>query len=443
MATSSKIFAGARLRRLRLKLGLSQTAFAQSLGLSASYLNLMERDQRPLTAQVVLKLSAMEGVDVAELAISDAAHSLLQPLREMVADPLLVGEIPPGNELHEALQAAPNFSAATLKLYAAYRETLKRLADAARGVPPAPPETSVAGWATTRNNDDIEGLAEDIWGELSPKDDIFAGIKARLRASFGVDTRILPTTIMGEDRSRYDRHSQRLMISEALGFEARIFEAAHLLARLEGREVVEAAAASFKEQLEQLRQAKAALLDHLALAVLMPRGRFNSSAEDLGCDLAPLARRFSVMQAQVMQRLAMLREDAGFLAIEPTGQVRSRIDKLHFFLPQDVPLCAQLPIFDNGPGLHIAEMKPLEGSSIMVLALRESDKAFGLFMTPVDFTKTIYVTKAVQRPSLSRNLGATCRLCEVKNCVTRSAAPAARPAGLNDYMRGATDFEPV
>ena len=118
---TSKIFAGSRLRRLRLKLGLSQAAFAQSLGLSPSYLNLMERDQRPLTAQVVLKLSGMQGVDVAELAGSEAAHGLLQSLKEMVADPLLTGEMPPGNELSEALQAAPNFSAAMLKIYGAYR----------------------------------------------------------------------------------------------------------------------------------------------------------------------------------------------------------------------------------------------------------------------------------------------------------------------------------
>ncbi|MEO9168806.1 MAG: helix-turn-helix transcriptional regulator, partial [Aestuariivirga sp.] len=73
MSTNSKIFAGSRLRRLRQKLGLSQAAFAESLGLSASYLNLMERDQRPLTAQVVLKLSSMDGVDISELAASEAA----------------------------------------------------------------------------------------------------------------------------------------------------------------------------------------------------------------------------------------------------------------------------------------------------------------------------------------------------------------------------------
>ncbi len=440
MVTSSKIFAGSKLRRLRLKLGLSQVDFAQSLGLSASYLNLMERDQRPLTAQVVLKLSGMEGVDIAELAASDVTQSLLQPLREMAADPLLVGEIPPGNELHEALQAVPNFSAATLKLYTAYREALKRLAEAARNAPLAPPESNAATWAATRSNENIEGAAEDTWGELSPKDDIFAGLKARLRASFGIDTRILPTTVLGEDRSRYDRHAQRLLISETLGFEARIFEAAHLLSRLEGREPINAALATspLQDNPEHLRQARAILFDHLALAVLMPRGRFNTSAEDLKYNLDALAHRFSVTQAQAMQRLAMLSESIGFLAIATTGQVTTRLGNLHFFLPKDVALCAQLPLFDEGRGPHAAEMKPLEGPSLIVLCIRDAGRAYALFFTPENFAKTNYVAKPVERP-----LGATCRLCEVKNCSKRTAASATRPAGLNDYIRGATDFEPV
>lgn len=440
--TSSKIFAGPRLRRLRLKLGLSQSAFAQSLSLSPSYLNLMERDQRPLTAQVVLKLSAMEGVDVAELSGADAAHAQLQPLREMVADPLLLGEVPPGNELLEAVQVAPNFANAALKLYAAYREMLRNLAHAARGFPPPPASTTIENWAAARGNEDIEGLAEDIWGELSPKDDIFAGLKARLRSSFGIDTRILPTTILNQDRSRYDRHSQRLMISEGLDFESRIGEAAHLLARLGGREVVEAAVAAspFKDRPDQFRLAKATLNDHLALAILCPRGKFTSSTEDLKFDIAALGKRFAVHPGLVMQRMSALDGEIGFLALDTMGHILRRHGNLHFFVPDDVALCGQLPLFDEGEGVHIAEMKPLDGPALTVLATRLAGRAFALFFTSEDFAKTIYAT---QRPNAVRDLGASCRLCEVRQCAKRSAASAARPAGLNDYIRGPTDFEPI
>jgi predicted transcriptional regulator/plasmid maintenance system antidote protein VapI len=442
MPTSSKIFAGSRLRRLRLKLGFSQAAFAQSLGLSASYLNLMERDQRPLTAQVVLKLSGMEGVDVTELAASEAAHSLLQPLREMVADPLLAGEVPPGNELGEALQAAPNFAAATLKLYSAYRETLRRLGDAARGLPAAAREASLEDWLASRNMEDVEGLAEDIYSELSPKDDIFAGLKARLRASSGIDVRIMPTTILGEDRSRYDRHSQRLMISETLPFEARIAEAAHLLARLEGKPLADAATNQFTEKPEHLRTAKAALYDRLFLAILAPRGRFLAATEDLKLDIAALARRFSITQGQVMQRLAQLRDDMASLTIDATGRILHHTGKLPFHVARDEPLCGQLPLFDESAGFNIALMQA-EGSGTIALALRENAMAHALFLTPAEFEKSIHAQKAMRRPHSSRNMGATCRLCDVRMCAKRGAPSATRPAGLNDYIRGATDFEPT
>ena len=55
--SDQKIFAGARIKKLRTAMGLSQTAMAQELDISASYLNLIERNQRPITVQLILKLS--------------------------------------------------------------------------------------------------------------------------------------------------------------------------------------------------------------------------------------------------------------------------------------------------------------------------------------------------------------------------------------------------
>ena len=48
----NKIFAGPRIRRIRNSLGLTQTAMAEALGISPSYLNLIERNQRPVSARV-------------------------------------------------------------------------------------------------------------------------------------------------------------------------------------------------------------------------------------------------------------------------------------------------------------------------------------------------------------------------------------------------------
>src|SRR5690349_22666502 len=55
MATESgkKLFVGPRFRRIRQQLGLSQTQLAEGLGISPSYVNLIERNQRPVSAQIL------------------------------------------------------------------------------------------------------------------------------------------------------------------------------------------------------------------------------------------------------------------------------------------------------------------------------------------------------------------------------------------------------
>ena len=63
-----KIFAGPRIRRIRNQKGLTQTAMAEGLGISPSYLNLIERNQRPVTAQLLLRLAETYDLDLRDLA---------------------------------------------------------------------------------------------------------------------------------------------------------------------------------------------------------------------------------------------------------------------------------------------------------------------------------------------------------------------------------------
>ena len=51
-----KIFAGHAIRRLRHQLGIKQMAFAEQLGISASYQNLIERNGRPVSAALLVRL---------------------------------------------------------------------------------------------------------------------------------------------------------------------------------------------------------------------------------------------------------------------------------------------------------------------------------------------------------------------------------------------------
>src|ERR1700709_2609512 len=86
-ATDRKLFLGARLKRMRRDLGITQTRMAEDLGVSPSYLNLLERNQRPGTAQVLLRLAEAYDLDLKSLS-SDPESAGATGLSEVFADPV-------------------------------------------------------------------------------------------------------------------------------------------------------------------------------------------------------------------------------------------------------------------------------------------------------------------------------------------------------------------
>ena len=108
--TERKVFAGQRVRHLRSSLGLTQVAMAKDLGISASYLNLVERNQRPLTTQLVLKLAAIYDLDLRELR-GDREAKRAAELTEIFADPTF-GKMPAPAVITDLVNGYPDIAAA-------------------------------------------------------------------------------------------------------------------------------------------------------------------------------------------------------------------------------------------------------------------------------------------------------------------------------------------
>ena len=119
-----KLFAGARVRRIRLEQGLTQTEMAARLGLSNSYLNLIERNQRPLTASVLLRLASTFDLELRTL-IEPEKRVTEEGLAEIFADPALAGVSVSRAEIQDLIAAAPNAAAAIEALYALHRGHLR------------------------------------------------------------------------------------------------------------------------------------------------------------------------------------------------------------------------------------------------------------------------------------------------------------------------------
>src|SRR5471030_1929742 len=120
-----KLFLGGRLGRLRRDLGLTQTRMAEDLGLSPSYLNHLERNQRPMTAQVLLRLAGAYDLDLR--AFSSAADAGAEAdLQEVLADPMFKDLQVPRHEILQLGEQSPSAAEAFVRLYRAYADRRRR-----------------------------------------------------------------------------------------------------------------------------------------------------------------------------------------------------------------------------------------------------------------------------------------------------------------------------
>ncbi|WP_282610607.1 helix-turn-helix domain-containing protein [Pelagibius sp. Alg239-R121] len=119
---AKKALLGSKVRRLRRERSLTQLEMAKGVGISASYLNLIEHNQRPLTLPLLFKLSDLYGVDLQSFSQDDESR-LLADLNELFGDPFFRDTAIKRDELNEAVRAAPAICQAILMLYHAYRNS--------------------------------------------------------------------------------------------------------------------------------------------------------------------------------------------------------------------------------------------------------------------------------------------------------------------------------
>ncbi|MDY7098645.1 MAG: short-chain fatty acyl-CoA regulator family protein [Pseudomonadota bacterium] len=294
------LLAGPSLRRLRKREGLTQAAMASSLGISPSYLNLIERNQRPLSARVLVQVIERFDFDPSSLR-EDEAIGGVDGLARRMADKRFADLGIDREEVQEFLAAAPQAAAAFARLYD--NSGVQMLADED---PIGECRRAVERWQN--HFSDLDHACESLADELRlSRSDISAALTERLREKHQLQIRILPAEVMPGIVHRLDLHNRQLQISEMLPGAARRFQIARQVASLELKEAitqqVEGGGLSSNEARELFREH---VTDYCAGAIQMPYRRFLRACEQTGYDLAVLQRRFASSFDQVAQRLTTL-----------------------------------------------------------------------------------------------------------------------------------------
>ncbi len=348
-----KTFVGPQLRQLRRDKGETQAQMAKRLGISPTYVNLLEGNQRSLSVQVLVAITEAYGVDWRDL-LGDREETRIPDLRAAMKDPVFKGDAPDLQELRAALDHSPRFVSRFLQLYQSHRtmaERINRIADTAQidQLLAASHEASIHDIFRDQQNyfEDLERAAERVRAQVGGAyDDMYASLKRHLRVAHGIGARVARLSDMPTSLREFRKEDGEVVLSEALDHPNRVFQLAHVVGLLEAtEEVSRLAKRALLDDADSEARLKVELTNYFAAALLMPYEEIFELAELTRYDIDRISAAFGVTFEQVGQRLTTLQRDGKrgvplfFLRLDRAGNVTKRFNATPFVLAEQGGAC--------------------------------------------------------------------------------------------------------
>jgi hypothetical protein len=456
---------GRTVRRLRMEQALSQQALAARLGVSASYLNLIEHDQRAVTASLLIKLAETLNVELATLSGREERR-LEIGLREAFADPLLSADAVPEPEVADLAATAPNAARAVLALYRAWRVARE---DAGGIALPS-------GRRVLLPNEEARDFFDDRANHFPALETAAETIAATLRAAPAEmnhaiaehlrNVHRLTVTVQTLDGAlrRYDPASRALVLSEMLPRESRGFHMAFQLALLEARDAVEAVVAEAAPSSPEAGMLiRVGLLNYVAGALLMPYAAFHEAARALRHDMEPLAARFGVSFEQACHRLSTLQRPGArgvpcfFLRVDPAGNVSKRFSAAGFPFARYGGSCPRWVVHTAfaQPGAVQVQVAELPDGAAYLCFARSVSRPARDWAEPrpvhvvamgcaVTHAAEVVYADGIDLQRAKVGIGLSCRLCDRPDCRSRAFPPLEHRLALDPNSAGLAPyrFEP-
>ena len=465
---------GGRLRRLRQERRLSQAQMATELGISPSYLNLIESNQRPVTVPVLLKLAERFQIDLVQLG-GEQDERLQTDLMDALSDPMFEQADVKATDVRDLVATLPAMGQAFVALYHAYRRggagDAPIGADADGEAPgTAIPSEEVTDFIQRRGTHfpELEEAAERLWVEhglalFTLQQDLVKLLGER----FAVDVEIAPAESMAGLLRAYNPLTRRLRLSELLPLPSRVFQLAYQIAFLGFRREIEAIVSGGKFSTpEGDALAASALANYFAGAVMAPYARFLEAARATRYDTNILQRRFGLSFEQVCHRLTTLRrpgeEGVPFhlIRVDIAGNISKRFSASGIHIARFGAACPRWNVYDAfaTPGMIRVQVSRMpDGQAFFCIARtltpsgrnvvrgglpqRAGTLAIGLGC-PLGSARDIVYADGLnlEDPQIVTPIGVSCRTCPRTDCADRAMPALAQKLVIDENRRGLSTY---
>jgi predicted transcriptional regulator/transcriptional regulator with XRE-family HTH domain len=464
---------GSKVRALRRQQGLSQVQLARDLEISASYLNLIEHNRRPLTAPLLIRLAKRFKLELDAFASEGDAH-LVSDLIEALGDPMFDKHGLTTKDLRELAFSSPSIASAILTLYQAYmgaKESSNTLAERLLGVAPTDtshlgmPAQEVSAFIQEHMNHfpELESGADGIWESagLNP-DHMYPGLVDYLDQTHGVKVHVVKVDRSGGALRRFDPDRNTLTLSESLPPRSRNFQVAHQICLLTQGSIIERLTATPRLTSDASRAlAGSALANYFAGALMMPYEPFRQTALDGRYDVEILGHRFRTSFEQVCHRLCTLRRPGKegipfhMVRVDIAGNLSKSFSASGIHFARFSAACPRWNVHQAflTPGRIRTQLSQMTDGRAFFCIARTVSKEFGGFHRPASVYAIGLGSDVVHAPEMVYSdgvnlenldaavpIGVSCRLCSRQDCEQRAFPSIQSDLQMDVNVRGVSAY---
>jgi len=466
MPSSQRLYVGPSLRRIRRDRGLTQADMAADLDVSPSYIALLERNHRPLSAELLLRLAQTYAIDMSTLADNGSDDAVR--LQTVLKDPIFADIELPSLETTDVVTNFPGIAEAFLRLYTAYQEEQLALADrgadarraGSKDIEASDPVAEVRRFLGARRNsfpllDDAgERLAQAVKGA--------DGFAEYFAARHNLRVRRVPPEVMVGSTRRLDLHRKEILLDDEIDGASQNFQLALQLAYLELEKEIDTVLGEGNFATDAGRRlSRRALASYAAAATLMPYSAFARAVEARRYDVEALGRQFGVSFEQTAHRLTTLQKPGQervpffFIRVDEAGNVSKRLDGAGFPFARHgggCPLWNVHQVFRTPRQIVTQWLELPDGQRFFSIARTVTaggggfgrprvDRAVALACAAEHAGKLIYTQGEADLAAVAATpIGISCHVCQRAECTARSAPPIGRQILPDEVRRTSVPF---
>jgi len=480
MPSNSQPQIGGKVRRLRRQRQISQAGLAAAIGISASYLNLIEHNRRQITVPLLLKLAGYFGIEAGELAQSDDSQ-LSGDLMEIFGDDIFADTDITNQDIYDLASSNPAIARAVLLLFDKYQghngEKDKSGSNSQNNNSPHHLATDAISDFIQENANyfpSLEDAAKRVRSDIdNASSDFETGLKTYLRNVFGLDWRTisLPTGVA----SRQQANSYVFETSNILPIETSLFFASRhagmQAAKNEIRDIINSSTLPLSSQdspeqnstpdnsfakenyitntqnpaSDAYSLAQNILASYFAAALIMPYEPFLKACFDLRYDVERISRLFNASFEQVCQRMTSLQRPSApgislhLVRTDIAGNISKRFSLSGIHIPRHSGACPRWNVYSAflQPGRTNIQLSQMPGGEIYFCIARSFEKGafshnaqrrhfsigIGCHISHAD--RMIY-SDGIDLGNISQivPIGVGCRICPRMACEQRVQPPA-------------------